>query len=411
VQNRSIICIGGGAAGYFCAANITELVSGSRTTILEKNSGILSKVKISGGGRCNVTNITSEPQDLVKYYPRGGKELLGPFHRFNTAHTIGWFEKHGVKLKTENDGRVFPVTDNSLTIVDCLISQAEKGNFKLLTKFNADNIFFRDDKWVVTSSDKHTVEAPYLIITSGSSDKIWDILKKLGHNIITPVPSLFTFNINDKMLKQLPGVSVSNAQCSIDGFNKETQGPLLITHWGLSGPAVLKLSSFAARYLAEKNYKFKLKVNWTEGDKKDITEILIKRKTEHPHKIIHNDNLFDIPLRLWNMLMKKSGIPEELKWKDLPNKSLNLSADVITASKFNVTGKSTFKEEFVTAGGVDLKEVNFKTMESRLHRNLFFAGEVLDIDALTGGFNFQAAWTTAWIAAESIAEKMKNIKS
>jgi predicted Rossmann fold flavoprotein len=395
--------IGGGAAGYFFAANISAK---SEILLVEKTLKVLSKVKISGGGRCNVTNIISRPAELINYYPRGKRELLGPFHSFNTSDTVRWFTERGVKLKSEEDGRIFPVTDNSAAITDCLIREADKNNFRLINRFDADQIKY-DKKWIVKSTDNISLEADYLMIASGSSQRIWDILKRVGHTIISPVPSLFTFNINDNILHGLAGISVNKALCSIDGMKFSSNGPLLITHLGLSGPAILKLSSFAAVQLHEKKYKFILNVNWVPDiSLNTLHDVLLKRKSDHLKKLISNDQLFGIPLRLWEKLIKKGGIPEDIQWKDVSNKMINSLSNILSNTAFHVSGKNTFKEEFVTAGGVDLKEVNFKTMESRLHQNLFFAGEVLNIDALTGGFNFQAAWTTAWIAAKTISERL-----
>jgi predicted Rossmann fold flavoprotein len=392
---------GGGAAGYFYAVNVPDSVAKNDILILEKSSGVLSKVKISGGGRCNVTNIISEPAELVNYYPRGKKELLGPFNIFSSSDTIAWFNQRGVKLKTEPDGRVFPVTNDSQTIIDCLLKEADKRKISLLLKHAVDKFEFKNNKWIIHSNEK-VFEAEFLVVASGSSKKVWECLKLLGHKIIDPVPSLFTFNINDRLLNGLAGVSVKSVVCSIDGSGISADGPLLITHWGLSGPAILKLSSFAARYLYDKKYKFSVKVNWVPGYKKnEMMDLIIKRRSEHPRKIISGDHLFNIPLRLWERLISKAGIHEEMKWSAVSKTIIESLSDILINTSLKVEGKSTFKEEFVTAGGVDLKEVNFKTMESKLYKNLFFAGEVLDIDAVTGGFNFQAAWTTAWIAAKS----------
>jgi predicted Rossmann fold flavoprotein len=405
MENYNIVVTGGGAAGYFCAANLVKN-NDVNILILEKSNNILSKVKVSGGGRCNLTNLISDPGELIRFYPRGGNELLGPFYRFNSADTVKWFTSRGIELKNEDDGRIFPVSDDSQTIISCLLNETDSANLKLLTRHGVDDIKYQNNKWIIACGEK-LFETDYLIITPGSSERIWGVLKKLGHSIIKPVPSLFTFNINDKLLSGLAGVSVENVISSIKGFKENSEGPLLITHHGLSGPSVLKLSSFAARFLYDKKYNFTLRVNWLPHIKAtELMELLLHRKIKNSMKSIHKDHLQEIPVRLWEKLMLKAAIPEDMKWKDLPKIYIESIAGVLKDTAFTVTGKSTFKEEFVTAGGVDLKEVNFKTMESKLYKNLFFAGEVLNIDAVTGGFNFQAAWTTAWIAAKTISGRL-----
>jgi predicted Rossmann fold flavoprotein len=407
MQKQKIVVIGGGAAGYFFAINLRLTNKNQNVIILERSNNILAKVKVSGGGRCNVTNIISQPDQLIDFYPRGGKELLGPFHRFTSADIIKWFNEKGVKLKTEPDGRIFPESNTSQTIIDCFLNEADSRNVILFNRHGVEKIVQNNNRWIIKTSNEKEFESDYLVICTGSSDKIWNLLKQLGHNIISPVPSLFTFNISDKLIAGLAGVSINNVTCSIEGFNKTSDGPILITHWGLSGPAILKLSSLAARYLHDKKYHFKLMVNWLPGmNINNIIEHLHKRKKDYYIKKVHNDPLFNLPSRFWERLALKGGISGEMKWKDVPNNTVSTLSSLLSNSIFNVTGKSTFKEEFVSAGGVDLKEINFKTMESRLHKNLFFAGEVLNIDALTGGFNFQAAWTTAWIAAETISERI-----
>ena len=372
--------------------------------ILEKSNKLLSKVKISGGGRCNVTNSISNPIELSKFYPRGEKELIGPFNRFTTTNTIKWFEDRGVKLITEEDGRVFPITDSSQTIIDCFLNEAKKLNVKIITKKNVEEIISSSNKkWILKCSDKSEYEADELLITTGNSETFWDILKKLGHEIINPVPSLFTFNIKDERLKDIPGISIQNVEIKIVNTNYKSSGPLLITHWGLSGPAILKLSAFAARELFSMNYNFEIEINFIPNiNSKNILSMLQKIKGLNSKKIISSNNHFNIPLRLWEKLTTATGINSTLKWNDVSNLLLSNLAKELTQAKFIVEGKSTFKEEFVTCGGVSLKEVDFKTMQSKLLPGIYFAGEVLNIDALTGGFNFQSAWTTSWIAANSM---------
>ena len=401
---KTLLVIGGGAAGFFGAINYAEKNPDDEVIILEKSNKLLSKVKISGGGRCNVTNSISNPIELSKFYPRGEKELIGPFNKFTTTDTIKWFENRGVKLKTEEDGRVFPITDDSQTIIDCFLNEAKKHTIKVLTKKNVEMINQSTAKnWKVSCSDKTEYEADNLLITTGSSEQIWNTLNQLGHEIIKPVPSLFTFNIKDERLKDIPGISVQNVEIKITDTNYKSSGPMLITHWGLSGPAILKLSAFAARELSSMNYNFEIEIDFIP--KLSLSKLVSELKNvklSSSKKIISTYPLFNIPLRLWERITAASGISSTLKWNDISNSSLNNLAKELAQAKFMLTGKSTFKEEFVTSGGVSLKEVDFKTMQSKILPNIYFAGEVLNIDALTGGFNFQSAWTTSWIAANSM---------
>ncbi|MEO8399562.1 MAG: NAD(P)/FAD-dependent oxidoreductase [Ignavibacteriaceae bacterium] len=403
-MKSNLIVIGGGAAGFFGAINYAENNPNSEIIILEKSDKVLRKVKISGGGRCNVTNAISDPFELSKFYPRGGKELISAFNKFTSSDTIKWFEDKGVKLKTENDNRVFPVTDNSQTIIDCFLNEASKLNIKILKKINAQK-FERteNNNWKIITENDEIFETEKLLIASGSSEKIWKILNDIGHSIVDPIPSLFTFNIKDKRLIDLAGISVPYVEIKINEINFKAAGPLLITHWGLSGPVVLKLSAWAARELHKKNYNFKIEINFAlEFNSGQMLNKLLKIKNELASKNISSGSLFNIPLRFWEKIIDHSGINSSIKWNNLSKKNLQILADELTNSKFNVTGKSTFKEEFVTSGGVSLKEIDFKTMQSKILPNIYFAGEVIDIDGITGGFNFQSAWTTAWIAANSM---------
>jgi predicted Rossmann fold flavoprotein len=319
-----VIVIGGGAAGYFAAVNIAEKHPKLKILIIEKAKTVLNKVRISGGGRCNVTNRISDPAELVKFYPRGEKELTGPFTRFTTSDTVNWFEQRGVKLKVENDGRVFPESDDSGTIIKCFLNIAEKYKIELITGVNINSIFKVNDIWNLSSSDNRHFTSEYLLIAPGSSKTILDILKKLSHTIIPPVPSLFTFNIKDSRLKELAGVAVKNVQCSLEGFKKTTDGPLLITHWGLSGPSILKMSSFAARYLSKINYKCKLQVNWLPRYKKEeLHDLLLKIKEKNIRKGVIKTPVLEIPLSLWKNLVLYSGINEDQKWFELSNSVIN----------------------------------------------------------------------------------------
>ena len=403
-MNKKVIIIGGGAAGFFSAITIAESNQDLNTIILEKSSTVLQKVKVSGGGRCNVTHACFDPKELTSYYPRGNKELLGPFHKFMTGDTMQWFEDRGVPLKIESDNRVFPVSNSSQSIIDVLLNEARKNDVKIQLNHRVENIQNENEKWKITTN-KGIFVADKVLIASGSNSNIWDLISTLGHTIIPPVPSLFTFKIKDPRIKEIPGVSVANTMVSIANSSFKSQGPLLITHWGISGPAVLKLSAFGARFLAEKNYQYNVHINWLSKPSYEVLDALKKMKKDHPKKQILLKSYFqEIPKRLWENLVIASEIKIEQRWADVSNKQLENLSNQLTKSVFNANGKTTFKEEFVTAGGIDLKEINFKRFESKLHKDLFFAGEVLNIDAVTGGFNFQNAWTGGYIAGKAMAE-------
>lgn len=400
-QNFDILIVGGGAAGFFTAINIVEKNPSLKVAILERGSEVLNKVRISGGGRCNVTHACFEPNELVKFYPRGEKELRGPFHQFCSGDTVEWFEKHGVELKIEADGRMFPISNSSQTIIDCFMDATKKMGISVLTNQSVQSIFKKDSHWKVeTQSETYLSEK--LILATGSNPKIWEMLQNFGHAIVSPVPSLFTFNIKDPRIAALPGVS-AQVSVKVNSTKLESSGPLLITHWGMSGPAILKLSAWGARILHDKNYQFSISINWLNDIDSDDAEIILKElKLEHAKKAVSKKSPFELTNRLWESLVMASGIDAETKWADLSKNQLQKLSHQLTNGLFQVNGKSTFKEEFVTAGGIDLKEINFKTMESKLHENLYFAGEVVNIDAVTGGYNFQNAWTSGFIVANSI---------
>lgn len=395
-----IIIVGGGAAGFFTAINIVEKNPKYKVAILERGSEVLSKVRVSGGGRCNVTHACFEPNELVKFYPRGEKELRGPFHQFCSGDTIEWFSNHGVELKIEDDGRMFPVSNSSQTIIDCFLQATQKLGITILTGQSVQSIFKKDNLWKIeTQNENYLTEK--LILATGSNPKIWEMLQTFGHAIVNPVPSLFTFNIKDPRIKELPGVSAI-VSVKVKDTKLTSIGPLLITHWGMSGPAVLKLSAWGARLLHEKNYQFTIFVNWLNDLEAEDTEKILKHlKQEHAKKAVSKKSPFDFPNRLWESLVLAAAISADTKWTDLSKIQLQNLTIQLTNSSFHVNGKSTFKEEFVTAGGIDLKEINFKTMESKLHQNLYFAGEIVNIDAITGGFNFQNAWTSGFIVASN----------
>ena len=400
-SNYDIIIIGGGAAGFFTAINIVEKNSKLKVAILERGKSVLEKVRISGGGRCNVTHACFVPNDLVKFYPRGEKELRGPFHQFCSGDTIEWFEKHDVALKIEEDGRMFPVSNSSETIIDCFLETTKKLKIDILTNHSVQELYQAETHWKVTTVQE-VFTCHKIVMASGSNPKMWEILQNLGHTIVAPVPSLFTFNIKDPRIKDLMGLSAF-ATVKVKKSKLQASGPLLITHWGVSGPGILRLSAWGARELAEKKYQFAIQVNWlNETTFEEAMDLLKEIKEQNTKKLIAKYAHFELPKRLWENLVKAAGIEEETKWADVSKKQLHAFVEQLTNAEFQVNGKSTFKEEFVTAGGIDLKEVNFKTMESKILPNVYFAGEILNIDAITGGFNFQNAWTGGFIVANSI---------
>ncbi len=403
-----VYVIGGGAAGFFAAIRCAELYPDAQVTLLERGKEVLGKVKVSGGGRCNVTHACFVPQELVKHYPRGSKELLGPFTRFACGDTMEWFESRGVPLKIEEDGRVFPVSDDSQSIIDCLIQAARKAGVRIWTSCRVDNLHPPDragQKWKIQIA-AGTLDADRVLVATGSNPRIWEALARLGHSIVEPVPSLFTFNIQDARIKDLQGLSVPHAIVQLPQHGLEAGGPLLITHWGLSGPGILRLSAWGARLLAKAQYRFMIKVNWTGLDMQDVKNELETLRTAHGKRQVLAHSMFGIPQRLWKLLCSDAlNSRDTLRWGDLDRATQQALCRQLCDCTFEVTGKSTFKEEFVTAGGVDLREIDFKRFESKRYSGLFLAGEVLDVDAITGGFNFQAAWTGGWIAGEAMGGK------
>ena len=402
---KKVIIIGGGAAGFFTAINAKEMNPELDITILEKGKEVLQKVKISGGGRCNVTHACFEPKELVQFYPRGEKELLGPFHQFMTGDTFEWFENNGIPLKIEKDNRVFPESNSSQTIVDCFLNKTKRLGISVLKNHGVTTIQKQANSWLVITKEKQFV-CDAVVMAAGSSKKVWELSKALRHSIISPVPSLFTFNIKDNRIKDLLGISVPNATVQLEDTNLEASGPLLITHWGMSGPAILKLSAFGARVLAEKNYEYQVQVNWLSRPTHKIVNVLLNLKKKHSKKqVIVRSPFEEIPKRLWERFVLATTIKTSFNWADVSHEQIDVLANQLTKSIFTAKGKSTFKEEFVTAGGVDLREINFKNFESKLQNNLFFVGEVLNIDAVTGGFNFQNAWTGGWLCAKALASR------
>ncbi len=410
-----IAIIGGGAAGFFAAINCAEHYPEHTVHIFEKSNKLLSKVRISGGGRCNVTHACFENERLIEFYPRGMRELRNAFSRFSTIDTVNWFERRGVKLKTEADGRIFPVTDNSATVIQCLMNEAERLNVGITMNLAVKKIDVNGPgDFNLILQDDQTLRCSRVIVTTGGSPLIdsYEWLSKSGHTIVPPVPSLFTFNIPGSPLKGLEGISSPSVNVKLEGSKFESTGPLLITHWGLSGPAVLRLSAFAARWLAEKQYSAGCFLNWLPDVKEEtVRDEIIKLKQSNPNKKIASVSFRGLPSRLWERLCLLSGIGPDEKCSEIKKIEINKLVHNCCGMRLTVKGKTTFKEEFVTCGGVSLKDVNMQTMESKIVKGMYFAGEVLDIDGVTGGFNFQSAWTTGYLAAVNAGKIIQEYKS
>ncbi|MEM1282887.1 MAG: NAD(P)/FAD-dependent oxidoreductase [Chlamydiota bacterium] len=406
MHNRTYktIVIGGGAAGLFSAIRGSDFCSEREILLLEKSRKLLSKVKISGGGRCNVTHSCFTPSDLVANYPRGSKELRGPFAQFQPRDTIDWFKKRGVELKTESDGRMFPVTDDSQTIIDCLMKAAN--NVEIQYGQHVDRITPGDSGFAISLRSGISLNAQSVIIATGSAKRGYELASLMGHKIINPIPSLFTFNIPQSPLQELSGVSADKVVVKLPEFKREYKGPLLITHWGFSGPAVLKLSAYCAKELYQSDYRTKVQIDWApELSDNALRSRIGERKASGEKKAVMNEPLISLPKQLWRALVKQASIDEGNRWTDLSKSQIEALISQLKRDGYTIDGKTTYKKEFVTCGGVTLSEVNFKTMESKLIPHLYFCGEVLDIDGITGGFNFQAAWTTGWIAGTSAGSK------
>ncbi len=410
-ENLKIAVIGGGAAGFFAAINLKDFLPQAEVVIFEKTTKVLSKVKVSGGGRCNVTHACFDPNELIEFYPRGKKELRGPFHQFMSGDTIEWFANRGVELKIEEDGRMFPISDNSQDIIDCFLNECKIKKIQIVLKTEIKSIQIKTDKLLLEIENKENQLFDKVIIASGGNSKLsaYQWISELGHQIIPPIASLFTFNLSSSKEKnsitQLMGLSVPHAVVKLSNSQFISEGPLLITHWGMSGPAILKLSSFAATYLQQKSYQFEFEVNWLgDLDFDEVIELMLEYKKDHPKRNVSKHKMVAVPSRLWDYFIEESKVRTTANWADLSKKEMEDLAHILNAQKFKANGKTTFKEEFVSCGGVDNKEIDFKTMQSKIVPNLYFAGEVLNIDALTGGFNFQSAWTTAYIAAKSISQ-------
>ena len=410
VENYDFLSLGGGAAGFFGAISFAEEMHGGRVAILEKGKDVLGKVKISGGGRCNVTHACFEPKPMSTHYPRGEKSLIGPFHRWGVGDTVDWFESRGVKLKTESDGRMFPTTDLSQTIIDCLTGEAESLGVEIRVGAEVERIERTDRGWTVSLRNGGQLETGAVMLSTGGirNGAGSRIASSVGHTVKEAAPSLFTFKISDDRLEGLSGISVPNVVARIRSEKLMAEGPCLVTHWGLSGPAILRLSAWGARALAEREYRFEVEIDWTGGNSAERAEtLLFSARESHPRKKIFNGiATLPIPARLWQSLACAAGIDSGMTWANLGKEARKRLAMHLVASRFSVSGKSMNKDEFVTAGGVELKEVDLRTMESKIAEDLYFAGEVLDIDGITGGFNFQSAWTTARLAGTSAARKL-----
>ncbi|MFT4203334.1 MAG: NAD(P)/FAD-dependent oxidoreductase [Chitinophagaceae bacterium] len=403
--------VGGGAAGFFCAVNAARMNPGMKIAIIEKSSKLLSKVKVSGGGRCNVTHDESDIAELVKYYPRGQHFLKKAFHHFSPKDTVTWFGERGVDLKVEADGRMFPTTNSSQTIIDCLMKEANDYKVSIFMNAGIVHLERQNGLWLLRENGERTWIARNVCITCGGFNKFeqYSWLTQLGLKVETPVPSLFTFNMPGNAITSLMGVSVPGATIKITGTKLAASGPLLITHWGLSGPAVLKLSALAARLLSEKDYHFTILVNWLSGETEDtLRSAWAAIRNKAGHSLVANKNPFGLPSRLWDYFLQQAGIGSDVYWSELKSTSQNKLIQLLTAQSFAIHGKTTFKEEFVTCGGIALSQIDVNTMQCKRLPGLYFAGEVLDVDGVTGGFNFQNAWTTGWIAAKAVGNGTPN---
>lgn len=407
MAKKRVIVVGGGAAGFFAAITVAEATPGLQVVLLEKTAQFLAKVKISGGGRCNVTHACFDARELTARYPRGERALIGPFHRFQASDVVNWFQARGVELKAEADGRMFPVTDRSQTVIDCLLTSARQAGVTLLPNRPVERIQSQQHGFVVHSAGEVLSCDAVLLATGGCrTPALGQLAVALGHNLAPPVPSLFTFHIEAPWLRVLSGMSLENVEVSVLDAPLRERGAVLMTHWGLSGPVILRLSAWGARILHDRDYRFSIDVNWLPNLTEAVldAELLRRRTTDGARKVV-NVPIAPIPARLWEALCAVAGVPDETRWSALSRSLQRRLVEQLLRTRLDVTGKSLNKDEFVTCGGVALNEVNFKTMESRLCPGLYFAGELLDIDGITGGFNFQAAWTTGWIAGQAMAEK------
>jgi len=412
---KTLAVIGGGASGFFCACNAARMNPALHVVLFEKSNKLLAKVKVSGGGRCNVTHSFTDIPSFLQNYPRGKNFLKRSFHVFNPEDTIHWFLQRGVELKQEKDGRIFPKSNQSQTIIDCLLNEVARHGIEILLQKKVNQLSckevnsmsgFERNQFILEFENGDKLKADYVCIACGglANEYQYNWLKETKHSFISPVPSLFTFNIPNHPILKLMGVSLNNVMIKIPELKEKMEGPLLITHWGFSGPAVLKLSAFAARELARLQYQFTIQINWLpEYNEHEIRDAFPGIRIRNSRLMVGGKNPFNIPSRLWTYFLDNAGILSSIRWADLSSKQINKLIQILTGSLFKVHGKTTFKEEFVTSGGISLQEIHAQTMESKIHRGLYFCGEIMDVDGITGGFNFQYAWTSAWCAAKSIA--------
>ncbi|MGO8764615.1 MAG: NAD(P)/FAD-dependent oxidoreductase [Limisphaerales bacterium] len=401
-----IVIAGGGAAGFFAGITCAESPTGAEIVVLEKSPHFLSKVKISGGGRCNVTHAEFDPREFSKHFPRGSRALVSAFGKFSARHTVAWFEERGVKLKTESDGRMFPLTDSSQTIIDCLLNAARQAGIKLKTNCGVERVAKSGAEFELSLSNGETLSCGRLLLATGGcrTPALGQLAVSLGHSLNPPVPSLFTFHLQEAWLRPLAGISVERVEAAVPGTKLRERGALLLTHWGVSGPAILRLSAWGARELHDKNYSFPLSINWLpylDADK--LTAEFQSRRQSQGARLVVNSPVAPLPARLWEQLVQSAGVDRAVRWSAFPHPAQLRFIRQLLHTEFSVTGKNLNKDEFVTCGGVKLDEVDFKTMESRICPGLFFGGELLDFDGITGGFNFQAAWTTGWLAGKGMA--------
>ncbi len=410
-QQAKVVVVGGGAAGIFCAVNLARAVPGLQVIVLEKTNKLLSKVKISGGGRCNVTHNCFSSSELVKFYPRGGNFLKKAFAKFNATDTVAWFKERGVETHTESDGRMFPVTNSSQTIIDCLLKDAQKFGVEIRMQTGLKQISARHkDGFLISCSNGTNIQAQFVCIACGGFPKseLFSFLEDTGHTIIKPVPSLFTFNMPGNAITSLMGISLDNVTVKIAGTKLQQQGPMLITHWGMSGPAILKLSAWAAEVLESKNYHYQIVINWLPAFNENSLRVEMQTiRFNRAATKVTSKNSFGLPARLWEYITHISGVAADLRWADLPSKEQNKLIKNLCSFECEVKGKTTFKDEFVTCGGVDTNEIDPASMQSKLQQGLYFAGEVMNIDGVTGGFNFQHAWSSGFIAAQHMAEQIR----
>jgi predicted Rossmann fold flavoprotein len=406
MEKWDLLVVGGGAAGFFCAVNAARLHPDLKVALIEKSGKLLSKVSVSGGGRCNVTHACYDIDAMVRHYPRGGNFLRKAFHHFFTTDTIAWFRERGVELHTEADGRMFPVSNQSSTIVQCLLQEAAKYNVSIFLNQDLEELKPLEGEWELRTASGRTYRTSRVCLAMGGLNRpsMTSLFQHLSHTLVPSVPSLFTFNMPGNSITRLMGIAVEQVRAKVPGTKLESEGPLLITHWGMSGPAILKLSAWGARILAEKNYHFNVQINWIpEHNENSLREFFDTWRAQAGKQLVYNKNPFGLPQRLWEYLLQEQAhVAPNKRWADLSSKEWQALVKALLFSSFEVKGKTTFKEEFVTAGGVSLSEIDHQTMESRKHPGLFFAGEVMDVDGITGGFNFQHAWTSGFLAAANV---------